>query len=138
MKFCQSKAKRQKEAETGQPGDAPGWRIAENGEMTGQVNAAIGVCVAVTGVQAVSNPIDALATVSGVGLMIWLTLRKDRECVRLREENHALREEHARMRTEAQGLSRELGKRCSDCKLAVAANKEFIENHTEHEEVKSE
>ena len=105
--------------------------------MTGQINAAIGVCVAVTGVQAVSNPIDALATVSGVGLMIWLTLRKDRECVRLREENHALREEHAKMRTEAQGLSRELGKRCSDCKLAVAANKEFIENHTEHEEVKS-
>lgn len=102
--------------------------------MTSQINTALGVCVAVTGVQAVSNPIDALATVSGVGLMIWLTLRKDRECVKLREENHALREEHAKMRTEAQGLSRELGKRCSDCKLAVAANKEFIENHAELKE----
>ena len=104
--------------------------------MTGQVNAFLGTVVAVTGVQAVNDPVDALATVSGVALMVWLTLRKSKECERLREENHALREEHARMRTEAQGLSRELGKRCSDCKLAVAANKEFIENHTEHEEEK--
>lgn len=105
--------------------------------MTSQINTALGVCVAVTGVQAVSNPIDALATVSGVGLMIWLTLRKDRECVKLREENHGLREEHQRMRLELQTLSRELGKRCSDCRLAVAANEEFIENHAEREHEES-
>lgn len=94
--------------------------------MTGQVNAFLGAAVAVTGVQAVSDPVDALATVSGVALMVWLTLRKDRECVKLREENHALRQE-------MQQLSRELGKRCSDCKLAVAANECFIEEHGKEE-----
>lgn len=102
-------------------------------EMTGQVNAFLGAAVAVTGVQAVSDPVDALATVSGVALMVWLTLRKDRECVKLREENHALREEHHQMRQEMQQLSRELGKRCSDCKLAVAANECFIEEHGKEE-----
>lgn len=99
--------------------------------MTSQVNAVLGAVVAVTGVQAVNDPVDALATVSGVALMVWLTLRKSKECERLREENHGLREEHHRMRTELQELSRELGKRCSDCKLAVAANEHFIDERKE-------
>ena len=95
--------------------------------MTSQVNAVLGAVVAVTGVQAVNDPVDALATVSGVALMVWLTLRKSKECERLREEHH-------RMRTELQELSRELGKRCSDCKLAVAANEHFIDERKEAED----
>lgn len=101
--------------------------------MTSQVNGVLGVCVAFGAAGAVSNPVDAIATLSGVALMVWLTCRKSSECEKLRQENHELREEHGRMRTELQRLSRELGKRCSDCRLAVAANEAFIEEHGKEE-----
>lgn len=102
--------------------------------MTSQVNGVLGLLVATASVQAVKDPVDAVAAVSGVALMIWLTARKSRECEKLREENHQLREEHHALREELQGLSRELGKRCSDCTLVRAANSEFIENRAEHHE----
>lgn len=101
--------------------------------MTNGVNGVLGVVVAFGTAGVVSNPVDAIATLSGVALMVWLTCRKSAECEKLRVENRELRDEHQRMRSELQKLSRELGKRCSDCKLATAANNEFIENHVEHE-----
>ena len=110
----------------------PGRRMRKR-EMTSQINTALGAFVAVTGLQAVNDPVDALATISGVALMVWLTLRKSKECDKLRGENHQLREEHAKMRGELQKLSRELGKRCSDCRLAMAANEAYIEEHNEKE-----
>lgn len=101
--------------------------------MTNSVNSILGICVAFGTAGVVSTPVDAIATLSGVALMVWLTCKKSTECEKLRTENHSLRQEHQQMREELKKLSRELGKRCSDCKLAMAANSEFIESHIEHE-----
>ena len=54
----------------------------------------------------------------GTALLVWIIVRKERDCERLRTENHE--------------LSRELGKKCRNCELAKAANELLADAGREH------
>ena len=58
----------------------------------------------------------------GTALLVWIIVRKERDCDRLRQENHE--------------LSRELGKKCRNCELAKAANELLADAGREHMEEK--
>lgn len=65
-----------------------------------------------------STPLDSVPTLGGVGLLVWIVIYQTKECDKLREQ---LRQAHHK---------------CSDCRLARAANDTLIEagkEHAEHE-----
>lgn len=77
--------------------------------------------------------LQAVGTLSGTGLLVWLVLHKTKE----RDKDKAQYQEELReLRRENHELSRELGKKCANCKLANAANtmlQHAGEEHFDHE-----
>lgn len=77
--------------------------------------------------------LQAVGTLSGTGLLVWLVLHKTKE----RDKDKAQYQEELReLRKENHELSRELGKKCANCKLANAANtllQQAGEEHFDHE-----
>ena len=56
-----------------------------------------------------SNALDSVPTLGGVGLLVWIVIYQTKECDKLREQ---LRKAH---------------EKCSNCRLARAANDTLIE-----------
>ncbi|MBR5887311.1 MAG: hypothetical protein IKZ07_03785 [Akkermansia sp.] len=77
---------------------------------TGAVVAAMQVATAATS----SNALDSIPTLGGVGLLVWIVIYQTKECDKLREQ---LRKAH---------------EKCSNCRLARAANDTLIEAGKEH------
>ena len=77
---------------------------------TGAVVAAMQVATAAT----TNNALDSVPTLGGVGLLVWIVIYQTKECDKLREQ---LRQAH---------------QKCSDCRLARAANDTLIEASKEH------
>lgn len=77
---------------------------------TGAVVAAMQVATAAT----TSNALDSVPTLGGVGLLVWIVIYQTKENDKLREQ---LRQAH---------------QKCSDCRLARAANDTLIEASKEH------
>lgn len=88
--------------------------------------------------------LQAVGTLSGTGLLVWLVLHKtkerDKDKARYQEERDKdkaqYQEELRELRKENHELSRELGKKCANCKLANAANtllQHAGEEHFDHE-----
>lgn len=81
---------------------------------------------------------QAVGTLSGTGLLVWLVLHKTKE---RDKDKKQYQEELRELRKENHDLSRELGKKCSNCKLANAANsllQHAGEEHFEHGEQEHE
>lgn len=77
---------------------------------TGAVVAAMQVATAAT----TNNALDSVPTLGGVGLLVWIVIYQTKENDKLREQ---LRQAH---------------QKCSDCRLARAANDTLIEASKEH------
>lgn len=77
---------------------------------TGAVVAAMQVATAAT----TNSALDSVPTLGGVGLLVWIVIYQTKECDKLREQ---LRRAH---------------QKCSDCRLARAANDTLIEAGKEH------
>ncbi len=73
--------------------------------------------LAVLSIPQAADVVQLGGSLVGTALLVWIIVRKERDCERLRRENHE--------------LSRELGKRCSTCKLVKAANESFIHDRKE-------
>ena len=87
--------------------------------MTNQLAYATGLTVAALELGSVESLFQSIGTLSGTGLLIWLVLHKTRE---RDKDKTQFQEELRELRKENHELSRELGKKCSNCKLANAAN----------------
>lgn len=77
--------------------------------------------------------LQAVGTLSGTGLLVWLVLHKTKE---RDKDKKAFADELRELRKENHELSRELGKKCANCKLANAANtmlQHAGEEHFDHE-----
>jgi hypothetical protein len=61
---------------------------------------------------AASDWVQLGASLVGTGLLVWIIVRKERDCEALRRQNHE--------------LSRELVAKCCDCALARAANDTLV------------
>lgn len=68
----------------------------------------------------VESVLQSVGTLSGTGLLVWLVLHKTRE---RDKDKQQFQEELRELRRENHELSRELGKKCSNCSLANAANR---------------
>ena len=77
---------------------------------TGAVVAAMQVATAAT----TSSALDSVPTLGGVGLLVWIVIYQTKENDKLREQ---LRQAH---------------QKCSECRLARAANDTLIEASKEH------
>ncbi len=78
--------------------------------------------------------LQAVGTLSGTGLLVWLVLHKTKE---RDKDKKAFTEELRELRKENHELSRELGKKCANCQLANAANnllREAGEERLNHED----
>lgn len=87
--------------------------------MTNQLAYATGLTVAALELGSVESLFQSIGTLSGTGLLIWLVLHETKE---RDKDKTQFQEELRELRKENHELSRELGKKCSNCKLANAAN----------------
>lgn len=87
--------------------------------MTNHLACVTGLTVAALELGSVESLFQSIGTLSGTGLLIWLVLHKTRE---RDKDKTQFQEELRELRRENHELSRELGKKCSNCKLANAAN----------------
>lgn len=82
----------------------------------------------------VESVLQSVGTLSGTGLLVWLVIHKTRE---RDKDKLQFQEELRELRKENHELSRELGKKCANCKLANAANnmlQQAGEEKFDHEE----
>lgn len=85
--------------------------------MTNYIQTGAAATLAVLSIPQAADVVQLGGSLVGTALLVWIIVRKERDCERLRRENHE--------------LSRELGKRCSTCKLVKAANESFIHDRKE-------
>lgn len=101
--------------------------------MTNHLACWIGTLMAAIELGQAESLLQAVGTLSGTGLLVWLVLHKTKE----RDKDKAQYQEELReLRKENHELSRELGKKCANCKLANAANtmlQHAGEEHFDHE-----
>ena len=105
--------------------------------MTNQIAYITGLTVAALELGSVESLFQSIGTLSGTGLLIWLVLHKTKE---RDKDKTQFQEELRELRKENHELSRELGKKCSNCKLANAANdmlkhagEDHIDQNNHHE-----
>ena len=101
--------------------------------MTNHLAFATGLTVAALELGSVESLFQSIGTLSGTGLLIWLVLHKTKE---RDKDKTQFQEEMRELRKENHELSRELGKKCSSCELANAANdmlKHAGEDHIDQE-----
>lgn len=76
--------------------------------MTSYMQTGAAAMLAVLSLPQAADVVQLGGSLVGTALLVWIIVRKERDCERLRQENHE--------------LSRELGKKCRNCELAKAAN----------------
>lgn len=77
-----------------------------------------GVCLASLALPGAENWVQLGGSLVGTGLLVWIIIRKERDCESLRRANHE--------------LSRELVSKCKECSLARTANETLIQAGREH------
>lgn len=80
----------------------------------------IGAALAALELGSVESLLQSVGTLSGTGLLVWLVVHKTKE---RDKDKKQYQEELRELRRENHELSRELGKKCSNCSLANAANR---------------
>lgn len=85
--------------------------------MTNNVAIAMGAVLTTALIPGAEDIVQVGMTLTGGGLLTWIAIMQGREIKTLRGENRE--------------LNRELGKRCSTCKLVKAANESFIHDRIE-------
>ena len=86
--------------------------------MTSDFSTALGVCLAALSIPGAEDWVQLGGSLLGTGLLVWIIVRKEKDCEALRKANHE--------------LSKELVAKCRDCSLAKAANDSLIEAGKEH------
>ena len=86
--------------------------------MTNYIQTVGAATLAVLSIPQAADIVQLGASLVGTALLVWIIVRKERDCERLRTENHE--------------LSRELGKKCRNCELAKAANELLADAGREH------
>lgn len=86
--------------------------------MTNDVAVFVGACMAALSIPGAGDWVQLGGSLVGTGLLVWIIVRKERDCEALRRVNHE--------------LSKELVRRCGECSLARAANESLIEAGKEH------
>lgn len=77
--------------------------------MTNYIQTTAAATLAVLSIPQAADIVQLGGSLVGTALLVWIIIRKERDCERLRQENH--------------NLTRELATRCRDCTLTNAANK---------------
>ena len=106
--------------------------------MTNHIACWTGSIMAVVELGQAESLLQAVGTLSGTGLLVWLVLHKTKE---RDKDKKAFTEELRELRKENHELSRELGKKCANCQLANAANnllREAGEERLSHEDEDAE
>ena len=86
--------------------------------MTEHLGVWTGVVMAALAIPGAADWVQLGGSVVGTGLLVWIIVRKERDCQELRKANHE--------------LSKELVTKCRDCSLARAANDSLIEAGKEY------
>ena len=86
--------------------------------MTENLGVWAGVVMAALAIPGAADWVQMGGSLLGTGLLVWIIVRKERDCQELRKVNHE--------------LSKELVKRCGECSLARAANEALIDAGKEH------
>ena len=86
--------------------------------MTNWMQTGAGVALAALSMPQASDWVQLGGSLVGTGLLVWIIVRKERDCEALRRQNHE--------------LSRELVAKCGDCALARAANDTLVAAGKEH------
>lgn len=86
--------------------------------MTNYIPTTAAATLAVLSIPQAADIVQLGGSLVGTALLVWIIVRKERDCERLRTENHE--------------LSRELGKKCRNCELAKAANELLADAGREH------
>ena len=86
--------------------------------MTNDITAIIGTALAALSIPGAEDWVQLGGSLLGTGLLVWIIVRKVKDCEALRKANHE--------------LSKELVAKCKDCSLAKAANDSLIEAGKEH------
>lgn len=86
--------------------------------MTDNVVAWCGCLMAALALPGMADWVQLGGSLVGTGLLVWIIVRKERDCEALRQANHE--------------LSRELVAKCRECSLARAANEALIDAGKEH------
>lgn len=86
--------------------------------MTNYIHTTAAATLAVLSIPQAADIVQLGGSLVGTALLVWIIVRKERDCERLRTENHE--------------LSRELGKKCRNCELAKAANELLADAGREH------
>ena len=76
--------------------------------MTNYIPTAAAAGLAVLSIPQAADLVQLGGSLVGTALLVWIIVRKERDCERLRQENH--------------NLTCELAQRCRDCTLTAAAN----------------
>lgn len=92
--------------------------------MTNYIPTAAAATMAVLSIPQAADIVQLGGSLVGTALLVWIIVRKEKDCERLRTENHE--------------LSRELGKKCRNCELARAANELLADAGREHMEGKEQ
>lgn len=106
--------------------------------MTNHIACWTGSIMAALEIGQAESLLQAVGTLSGTGLLVWLVLHKTKE---RDKDKKAFTEELRELRKENHELSRELGKKCANCQLANAANnllREAGEERLSHEDEDAE
>lgn len=90
--------------------------------MTHHLPTSAAALLAVLSIPQAADIVQLGGSLVGTALLVWIIVRKERDCERLRQENH--------------NLTRELAHRCRDCNLAAAANTLLADAGREHLEEK--
>ena len=86
--------------------------------MTDNLMAWAGAVMAALAIPGAEDWVQLGGSLVGTGLLVWIIVRKERDCEALRQANHE--------------LSKELVAKCKDCSLAKAANNSLIEAGKEY------
>ena len=86
--------------------------------MTDNMGVMAALTLAALAIPGAADWVQLGGSLVGTGLLVWIIVRKERDCEALRKVNHE--------------LSKELVRRCGECSLARAANNTLIEAGKEH------
>lgn len=86
--------------------------------MTNHFSTLAGVSLAVLSIPQAADLVQLSGSLVGTALLVWIIVRKERDCERLRRENHE--------------LSREIAQKCQHCTLAQSANNLLADAGREH------
>lgn len=80
--------------------------------MTNPLATVTGACLAAFSIPCAADWVQLGGSLVGTGLLVWIIIRKERDCEALRQANHE--------------LSKELVSKCKNCVLAQSANDTLV------------